>query len=363
MQSGGGSRRIAWRASSNVVARSVRNPASSSAALMRTACSRSSVVTRMRSGMRGGCRVSGVRCPVRGLRSGDKIHSVVQEVLEYREAVGHTAGRAGKIDDQRLPARARHAAGQPRAREARRRARAERVGDPGCDPVHDRLRRFRRHVTRREPRPTRRENHVHLTRIRPAAELPGDPIRLIRDHTSHRDFVAALPGPRQNRVTRSVGPLSHGPQVAYRQYPDPHPCRLAALAVRYHLVLCGTNGNLTTSAPARFPRTSIVNWVPGLVRETGRYVMPIALFTLGVTVPLRTASTRVPSTYTSYPCRATTLGSVTLKPTSRRVVPSSLCRFNAGSPVKSAPFSSFTIQPRPASYGVTVSSMSLPYSG
>src|SRR5207245_9559049 len=43
--------------------------------------------------------------------------------------------------------------------------------------------------------------------------------------------------------------------------------------------------------------------------------------------------------------------------------PSSRWRLSAASPVKAAPFSSFTIQPSPASYGLTVASMSLPYSG
>src|SRR6266566_2182744 len=89
----------------------------------------------------------------------------------------------------------------------------------------------------------------------------------------------------------------------------------------------------------------------------------MAQFVVGVTVPLRTTSTCPSFTYTPWPCRATTFGSVTLKPTSRRFTPASFCRFNAASPVKSAPFSSFTIQPSPASYGVTAASMSLPYRG
>ena len=103
--------------------------------------------------------------------------------------------------------------------------------------------------------------------------------------------------------------------------------------------------------------------VPGFACSTGRYASPTALFAVGVTVPLRTTSTRWPSRYTSCPGRATTRGSSTRNPASRRLTPASFCCFRAARPTKSAPLSSFTIQPSPASYGVTVSSMSLPYSG
>ena len=48
-----------------------------------------------------------------------------------------------------------------------------------------------------------------------------------------------------------------------------------------------------------------------------------------------------------------------VKPTSRRETPCSFCLTRASRPTKS-PLPSLTIQPRLASYGVTVSSMSLP---
>ena len=48
-----------------------------------------------------------------------------------------------------------------------------------------------------------------------------------------------------------------------------------------------------------------------------------------------------------------------VNPTSLRVTPSAFCLTSTSRPVKS-PLGSFTIQPRFASYGVTVSSMSLP---
>src|SRR5437773_2529333 len=181
---------------------------------------------------------------------------------------------------------------QSGAGNGRRRLRPQRLRNPRRRPVEHRLRRLGRHVARGEPGPARRQDDVHLARVRPARQLPSDPIGLIGHHAPHHHLVTALPRPRDNRVPRGVGPLPHGAQIGHRQYPDTHSLT-AYPPIR--LVLCGTNGSCTTSAPARLPRTSISNAVPGLACAAGRYVVPIAAFTVGVTVPLRTTPIPAPS--------------------------------------------------------------------
>src|SRR5206468_8666001 len=183
----------------------------------------------------------------------------------------------------------------------------------------------------------------------PAHELARDAVRFIRHHAAHHDLVAALGRPVEDRVARRVGALAYGAQIRNRENPDSH-----------FLMRCGTNGILTTSAATFLPRTSISIFVPGFARSAGKYVVPIAACAVGVTVPLRTISTCVPSRNTGYPWRATVFGSLILNPTSRRFTPSSFCFFSLSSPVNGAPLSSFTMNASPASYGVVVSSMSLP---
>jgi len=62
-----------------------------------------------------------------------------------------------------------------------------------------------------------------------------------------------------------------------------------------------------TTAGRILPRTSISNFVPGLACATGKYVVPMEAFTVGVTVPLRTTSALRPSRNTSITARATRL--------------------------------------------------------
>src|SRR3989454_521223 len=285
-QSGMGSRRrMAWRASSTDVASAVSNPADSSWALIRTACSRSPVVITTRSAIS--------RQPsVCDLVAGHQLHGVVDEPFEYGQAVLHAGGGAGQIDDQSLGARARDAPRKPGVGERAPRAHPQRLRDAGRHPLHDRGRRLGRHVPRRESRPARGQDRVHLARIGPARELPRDPVRLVRHHAPHHDVVAAPGGPVEDGVARGVGPLAHGPQVADRENADPDPvpahCRPFAASYRplppstafyrllppstafYRLLLCGTNGSFTTSAATRLPRTSISKRAPGCASCRGR---------------------------------------------------------------------------------------------
>src|SRR5438874_8665635 len=283
MQSGAGSRRITWRASSSVCASVVLNPVASRLALMRTACSRSSVVTRIRSLMD------------RSL-PGHQLDRVVEQTLEHGEPILHAAGGARQVHDQRLAAGARHTARQPRAREPPGAGPPQRVGDARREPIEHRFRGFRRHVARGEARSSGREDDVDLTRVRPARELAGNAIGLVGHHASYDHLVPVISGPRDDRVTGRVGALAQRTKVTDGQNPDPH--QPPPFSTVYFFVLLGTNGSATTSAAARLPRTSIANPAPGLAWATGRYVIPMAQLTVGVTVPERTTSTCVPSRYT-----------------------------------------------------------------
>src|SRR5437667_2454189 len=216
-QSGMGSRRrMAWRASSTDVASAVSNPADSSWALIRTACSRSPVVLTTPSAII-------LQPSVCDLVAGHQLHGVVDESFEYGQPVLHAGGGAGQIDDQGIGARARDAPRQPGVGERGRRAHPQRLRDAGRGPLQDRGRRLGRHIPRRESRPARGQDRVHLARIGPARELPRDPVRLVRHHAPHHDVVAAPGGPVEDGVARGVGPLAHGTKVADRENADPDP--------------------------------------------------------------------------------------------------------------------------------------------
>src|SRR3989475_1531716 len=268
-QSGTGSRRTtAWRASSADVASAVSNPADSSWALIRTACSRSPVVINTRSAI-------SPQPSVCDLVAGHQLHRVVDEPCEYGQAVLHAAGGAGQIDDQGLAARARDAPRQPGAGKRRRRPHPQRLPDARRRPLQDRGPRLGRHVPRGEPRAPGGQDRVHLARIGPARGLPRRRVRLVRHHAAHHDVGAAPGGPVGDRVARGVGALAHGAQVADRENADADPIRahyrpLPPSTALYRLVLCGTNGSFTTFAATRLPRTSISNGVPGCASCRGR---------------------------------------------------------------------------------------------
>src|SRR5882762_3442245 len=254
--SGGGCfPRTAWRTSSSEETIAVSNPACSSAAFTRTACSRSSVVIRTLSAMR-----SGVRCLVPGVSAAYEIHGVVEELLEYGEPFFHAVGRAGEIDDQRLAPRARAAAREPGTGKAGAGRSADSFGDAPCLTLENRSGGFRRHVTLGEAGTAGREHDIDFAGIRPPHELSRDAVRLIRHHAAHHHLVAVFRRPVEDRVARCVGALAYCAQIRNRENSDSH-----------FLVRCGTNGILTTSAATLLPRTSISILVPGFARSAGRY--------------------------------------------------------------------------------------------
>src|SRR3954468_7018095 len=212
--SGGGWRpRTAWRTSSSEETIAGSKPACSRFALMRTACSRSSMVMRTRSAM----NVRRAWCVVRGVRAGEQIHGVIEELLQHRQAVFHAVRRAGKIDDQRLAARSGAAAGEPGAGKAGSRRGADRFGDAGGFALEHGGGCFGSHVALGEPGAAGREHDVHLIRVGPPDELAGDAVGLVGDDAAYDDFIATLAGPFENGVTGRIGSLAYGTQVGDSQ--------------------------------------------------------------------------------------------------------------------------------------------------
>src|SRR5579859_3139152 len=269
----------AWRTSSSDETMAVSRPPASRPAFTRTAVSRSSVVTMTLSGMR--------RLPSR-----DQIHGVIHELAKHGQAFFHAVRRAGEIDDQRLPPSPGPAARQPRAREVRSRGRADGLGDPFGFALEDCGGGFGGHVALRESCTAGREHDVYFVGIGPACELARDAVRFVGDDAPHDDFVATGSGPGDDGITGSVHTLSERTEIRDRQDPD---TQFHAFGVVHFFVRCGTKGIFITSAATFLPRMSISNFTPGLVLSFGKYVVPIAALTVGVTVPLRTMSTCRPS--------------------------------------------------------------------
>src|SRR6267378_1746056 len=259
--SGGGCfPRTAWRTSSSEETIAVSNPACSSAAFTRTACSRSSVVIRTLSAM--SVRRVFVRrtsCVVRGVRAAEQIDGVPEERGEDRQSFFHTVGRTWQVDDQRLPSRTGAAAREPGTREPGARSGANGLRDPLGLTLENRGGGFRRHVTLGEAGAAGREHDIDFAGVRPAHELARDAVRLIRHHAAHHHLVAVFRRPIQDRLARPVGALAYCAQIRNRENPDSH-----------FLVLCGTKGILTTSAATFLLRTSISILVPVLARSAGR---------------------------------------------------------------------------------------------
>src|SRR5437763_7387390 len=107
--------RTAARTTTSEETIAVSRRACSSAALMRTACSKSSVVIRTRSGM-DVCHVRRVACGVCRVSAADEIYGMIEKPLEHSQTFLHTVSGAGEIDDQRLGARSGAAAREPGAR-------------------------------------------------------------------------------------------------------------------------------------------------------------------------------------------------------------------------------------------------------
>src|ERR1700704_4482432 len=118
----------AERTSSSEETMAVSNPACSSAAFTRTACSRSSVVMRTRSAM-DVCDVRRVACGVCRVIAGDEVDGMIEELLEHCQSLFHTIRRAGEIDDQRLASRTCASAREPGAGEAWAGRGTQRFGD------------------------------------------------------------------------------------------------------------------------------------------------------------------------------------------------------------------------------------------
>src|ERR1700704_1359767 len=132
----------AERTSSSEETMAVSNPACSSAAFTRTACSRSSVVMRTRSAM-DVCDVRRVACGVCRVIAGDEVDGMIEELLEHRQSLFHTIRRAGEIDDQGFAPRARAAARQPGTGKAGPGRGPQRFGDSLGLTLQDRRSGFR----------------------------------------------------------------------------------------------------------------------------------------------------------------------------------------------------------------------------
>src|ERR1051325_4093052 len=231
---------------------------------------------------------------------GHQLYRVGEEALQHHESVLHHAGRAGEVDDQSLPPRAGDAARQPGPGEVWRRAGPQRLRDPGGRPLQHGPGRLGRHVPFGESRAAGRQDDVHIARVRPTGEHARDAIALVGHHTAQRDLVAPIPRPRDDRIAGRVGALSQRAQIGDREDPDTQTVHFprAALTASYRpaaFVLLGTKGIVTVSAVARLPRTSISKRFPARACSAGRYAVPMAAFTVGVTVPLRTTPSWRPS--------------------------------------------------------------------
>src|SRR4051812_30450907 len=98
--------------------------------------------------------------PVLGPPAGDQLDRVRQRRLDQREPVAAPTGRAGQVHDQRLSPNARRAAAEQTMWRLADCVRAQGLGNPGDNPVQNRLGRLGREVARRHSRPARREDDV-----------------------------------------------------------------------------------------------------------------------------------------------------------------------------------------------------------
>jgi hypothetical protein len=147
---------------------------------------------------------------VHGRFAGDQLERVRERRLDQLEPVAAAADRAGKVDDQRLPANARDASAEQTVRRLLDGVCAECLGDPRHRAVENRLGRLGGEVPRRDPRPAGRQNEPR--RLRELANRGGDLRTLVRDDAVLDVVVVGLEQLDEERAAL-VFPLAGGNAV------------------------------------------------------------------------------------------------------------------------------------------------------
>jgi hypothetical protein len=156
---------------------------------------------------------------VRRLLTGEQLQRMSERGLKDREAVPAAARRSGQVDDERPASNSGDPARQEAMRRLRDRVGADRLSDPGREPLQHRRRSLWSDVARAKPRAACRQDEPRL-----AGELLdrfGNCVTLVGDNSAH-DVEALAAQQLVEQVAARVLAFAHVDAVGDRQHRSLH---------------------------------------------------------------------------------------------------------------------------------------------
>ncbi len=160
--------------------------------------------------------MSGARTSVSGTFSvphpvsHDQLHGVLDQIVQDRQAIPHTIGAAWKVDDQCLSPHTGEPARECGAREIRKGAHSERLGDPACFLVEDGAGGLWRDVEVGEASSAGSEYKIGPIAVGPLAQNGGGATGLIRNQARSARECSRIPWPSSRSDRRSHRPARRG---------------------------------------------------------------------------------------------------------------------------------------------------------